>query len=86
MENKQDFRTAINDLSTLLLENVITKEVKKFDTERTIFLVNTVKEIDKATQKVVQSVEQQKRKLEREIKQHKRLMEKIRLYYILLYT
>ena len=77
MENKQDFRTAINDLSTLLLENVITKEVKKFDTERTIFLVNTVKEIDKATQKVVQSVEQQKRTLEREIKQHKRLMDKM---------
>lgn len=77
MENKADFRTAINDLSTILLENVVPKEVKRFDTERTIFLVNTVKQIDKATQRVVQSVEQQKRTLEREIKQHKRLMEKM---------
>ena len=77
MENKNDFRTSVNRLNTLLLETAQPQEVKEFDTVRATEIVNLLQNIDGATDKLVAAINQQKRGLQKELRIHKRLVEKL---------
>ena len=78
MQNKNDFRTAVNKLNTLLLETARPQEeITEFNTGRATEIVNLLQNIDGATDNLVAAVNQQKRGLQKELRIHKRLVEKL---------
>ena len=71
-----EIKTAVANLNKLL-GKVEPVEVKHFNTDRATTIVNIIKEIDRATGDLINSINIKKKGLEKELRQHKRLMEKL---------